>query len=187
MENATALADAGLRLERENKLNPRLLIRGVPCGLSPEEIQANIVALNLKDQDINKVKVIYLFPPREKRKTTNCVIEVSPDIRNLLMRENHIFIGYSSCKFSDHVRVLQCYKCLAFGHFAKDCKSSPLCGHCAGRHELRDCDRRAEAAVCGNCRKWSPNEQSTHSAMDSYGCPLLRRKLTEKAKFINYG
>ena len=33
-----------------------------------------------------------------------------------------IFIDYSVCKVTDYIRVIQCFECFAFGHFAKHCK-----------------------------------------------------------------
>ena len=151
------------------------------------EVEKEIIALNLKSCNESDVKVIYMFPNKNNRRTTSCVIEVSSGIRNLLLKEKHIFIKYSACSFSDHIRVLQCFKCLAFGHMAKDCKSSAMCGHCAGGHELRNCDKRAEAPTCGNCKRWLSNDVPSHAAMDSTKCPILRRKLEEKIKYINYG
>lgn len=187
MMDSKELARAGFRVERETKFNPRLIIHGVPCRLTTAEVESEIVALNLTNHDGAKVKVLYRFPPKENRSTTSCIIEVSPDVRNLLLKEKHIYINYSACRFSDHVRVLQCFKCLAFGHCAKDCKLSALCGHCAGEHELRDCTRRGEAASCGNCRRWHTNEERSHSALDGDKCPILRRKLLDRIKLINYG
>lgn len=147
------LTRAGLKVEQETKLNPRLLVRGVPCELSAGDIEAEIIALNLKNQVKPTVKVVYIFPTKDNRRTTNCVIEVSPDIRSLLLREKHIYINYSACSLSDHVRVLQCFKCLAFGHFAGDCKSPALCGYCAGNHESKDFSKREVPSICGNCRR----------------------------------
>lgn len=79
-----------------NKLNPRLLVHRVSCELSAEDIESEIVALNLKDIAKSEVKVIYIFPPRNNRRTTNCIIEISPNVRSRLLNEKHIFINYSA-------------------------------------------------------------------------------------------
>ncbi|XP_011686376.1 PREDICTED: uncharacterized protein LOC105449078 [Wasmannia auropunctata] len=117
---------------------------------------------------------------RTDRRTTSCVIEVTPEIRNVLMKEEHIFIDYSVCRVTDYVRVTQCYKCLAFGHFANKCKLVALCGHCAGEHETKDCEDRRGRPVCGNCKRWSSGESTAHSALDSKNCPILRRRIIGK-------
>lgn len=113
MKDSSELVKAGLKIEQEIKLNPRLIIHGVPHGLFAGEVESEIVALNLKEQDKSKVhlQVVYIFPPKSNRTTTNCIVEcLTPDIRSLLLREKHVYINYSACSFSDHVRVLQCFK-----------------------------------------------------------------------------
>ncbi|XP_011688406.1 PREDICTED: uncharacterized protein LOC105450322 [Wasmannia auropunctata] len=143
MMNSSALSNAGLRLIKETRVNPRMLVQGVPSELTKKEIKADIMALNLENEDAAGLRIIYKFPVKKNRRTTSCIIEVSLDIRVSLLKDKHIFVGYHACKISDYVRVLQCFKCLAFGHFAENCKSSPLCGHCAGSHEMRDNKKQA--------------------------------------------
>ncbi|KIY60701.1 hypothetical protein CYLTODRAFT_314055, partial [Cylindrobasidium torrendii FP15055 ss-10] len=36
-------------------------------------------------------------------------------------------------------RPPQCYNCFRFGHLARYCKSSSVCGHCAGAHASSHC------------------------------------------------
>jgi len=55
------------------------------------DLRAEIIALNLKDIESSEVKVVYVvFPPKENRKFTNCVMEV---IRSQLLNEKHVFIN----------------------------------------------------------------------------------------------
>ncbi|XP_020298689.1 uncharacterized protein LOC109862930 [Pseudomyrmex gracilis] len=185
IKDSAELAKAGLKVKQIAKSNPRLIVHGVPIGLNKEIIRSELIDLNLNSHDSPEVKVIYIFPPKTDRTTTSCIIEVPPDVRTMLRREQHVYINFSSCVFEDYVRVLQCYKCLAFGHLAKNCKGAALCGHCAGDHEMRDCHAKSEATTCGNCRRWLHSE-STHSALDGKNCPILIKRLQEKIKNINY-
>ncbi|XP_071651374.1 uncharacterized protein [Temnothorax longispinosus] len=190
MKHSKVLERAGLRLEQENKVNPRLLVQGIPCDMNREDIKSEIIALNLKDisqNETSQIKIVYIYPPRDKRKTTNCVVEVSASIRAQLLKEKHVFVNYFACKVSDHIKVLQCFKCLAFGHFAKHCRFSSLCGHCAKAHEMKDCEKRKESPVCGNCKRWTSHEEPLHSALDSKHCPILRRRIADRINSINYG
>lgn len=94
----------------------------------------------------------------------------------------------SRCRFADYVKVLQCYRCLSFGHFAKDCKRGSFCGHCAGIHATRDCMNRDLEAKCHNCSQGTAASANlSHSALDPNKCPILRRKIMEKTHNINYG
>lgn len=182
-----SLVREGLEVRETAKLNPRLLVFGVPSSYTREQIVSDLFTLNLKGFkcDQSDVKVIYVFPPRG-RTVTNCVIEVSPEVRAFMLRMSKLYFGFVSCRFRDYVRILQCYRCLAFGHIARDCSASPRCGHCAGEHEGKDCSRREVAPVCFNCRGGGSVDMG-HTAFDSRACPILRRKVADKARDINYG
>ncbi|KMQ86751.1 reverse transcriptase [Lasius niger] len=72
----------------------------------------------------------------------SCVIEVKPEVRKVLLERGRIFLRYAACALADHVRIVQCFKCLSFGHYAANCKGKPSCGHCTGEHEMKDCRSR---------------------------------------------
>lgn len=67
---------AGLKLIQENKTFRKLLIHGVPCSMSKEDLKAEIIALYLRQINTSDVKIIYIFPSKENRKYTNCVLEL---------------------------------------------------------------------------------------------------------------
>lgn len=186
IKDSKELDKAGLKVEQMSKVNPRLILRDVPVGMSRDDLRTELIALNLDKHKDTEVNVVYVFPPKKNRSTCNCIIEVSPLIRTKLLRGSNVYINYSACRLEDYVRVLQCYRCLAFGHLSKNCTASSTCGHCAGDHEMKDCTRREESALCGNCKRWS-NDDCSHSALDGKKCPILRKRLLEKTKNINYG
>lgn len=178
------LSNAGLKAKRFDKLNPRLIVRDIPMDIDRGDLVKSLVQQNLKDVSPEDVKLIYWFPRKDFR-TTSAVIEVRPDVRAELLKQGRIYIGWSVCRVADHLRVAQCFRCLSFGHIAKDCKAtSDICGHCAGEHETRGCPDRSMLR-CHNCS--TAKMQSTdHSALDTNSCPILRRKINEKARHISY-
>lgn len=184
-----ALAEAGLKVVENAKSDPRLIIHGIPSDMSIDEIRENIIAQNLNVNEGNELKIVYLFPPKPERSTTSCVVEVSPSIRKILLKNGRIYIRFSACTFSDYVRILQCYKCLSFGHVAKNCKSDPTCGHCSEGHEMKDCKKKDLPPKCGNCVKGQGSSHSclAHQAIDAKKCPILCNKIKAKIAFINYG
>ncbi|XP_011685781.1 PREDICTED: uncharacterized protein LOC105448737 [Wasmannia auropunctata] len=186
IRESAELRGAGLRLVEEKRANPRLLIRGVLFRLSGDDIRSELITLNLRNFDPAEVKVTHVYTPTRDRGTTSCVIEVTPGIRSFLLAEGQVFISFSACSVSDFVRVLQCYKCLAFGHMAKNCKFDPLCGHCAGDHETRACTAEEGPPVCGNCRRWTSRDER-HSALDGGRCPVLQRRRAERVRALNNG
>lgn len=183
----TKLAKARLKVLEDVKLNPRLIVYGVPLNLSHAAIRNEIVAQNFEREDDADLKVVYIYPPKQDRSTTNCIIEVSP-VRKRLQAYKRIYIGFSACGFADYVRIIQCYKCLSFGHYAADCNSEPLCGHCSGKHELRACKNKKSVSKCANCvRDQSSVRDVDHSALDIKKCPVLIRRIKNKIFNINYG
>lgn len=186
IKDSKELDRAGLKVEQMTKIKPRLIVHDVPVGMSKEDIKAELIALNLDKQKDCDLNVIYIFPPKKNRNFASCIIEVSPDIRTKLLQGSHVYVNYSACRLSDYVRVLQCYRCLAFGHLSRNCTAPPLCGHCAEDHEMRSCTKRNEATLCGNCKRWQ-HELHHHSALDGKTCPILKKRLQEKIKNTNYG
>lgn len=179
---------AGLEVIENIKFNPRLMVRGIPTGMSAEEIREELILQNFNANEITDLKVIYVFPARDGRKTTSCVLEVSAGIRNVLKNKNKLYLRYSVCSVSDYVWIRQCYRCLAFGHLARNCESQPKCGHCAEAHEMKNCKVRKDQPKCGNCMRTGrlPPPDLIHSAFDTKNCPILVRKFKERIADTNY-
>lgn len=184
-----AIAKAGLQVLEQVKLNPRLIVYGIPIKMTADEIRDELVAQNLTNEYSAHVKVVYTYPVRPKRSTTNCVLEVSPQVRKMLLNGSRIYLRYSACRFADHIWIRQCFKCLTFGHLAKDCTQPSRCAHCSEGHESKKCDRRDQLPKCANCARnpASLNVDVSHSASDTNKCPILLRKIRDKLVNINYG
>lgn len=118
---------------------------------------------------------------KTNRRVTNCVVEVAPSVQKKLFNNGRVYLRYSACKFADHIRVLQCYRCLMFGHIVENCKAMPSCGHCASQHEMKNCGNRDRPPVCGNCSRNTKThpKNTAHSATDAKKCPILSSKLKD--------
>ncbi|CAL1671737.1 unnamed protein product [Lasius platythorax] len=182
------LAKVGLKVQENIKSNPRLIVHGVPVDMSAEDIVQELVAQNLDGRDAEAVKMIYLFKAKQNKHKTSCVIEVKPEVRKVLLERGRIFLRYAACALADHVRIVQCFKCLSFGHYAANCKGKPSCGHCTGEHEMKDCRSRDSKPRCVNCERQAGSRgDSAHSAIDASKCPILLRKIKDRIALINYG
>ena len=60
--------------------------------------------------------------------------------------------------------LVQCFKCCAYGHIAKNCRTTARCGHCSESHETRDCKEKAKKS-CANC-KAQGHKDNGHKAWD---------------------
>ena len=54
-------------------------------------------------------------------------------------------------RFLSGCGLVQCYKCCAYGHIAKNCRAKARCGHCAGPHETRECQEKQQSS-CAVCK-----------------------------------
>jgi hypothetical protein len=115
-------------------------------------------------------------------------IKVSPTIRNLLMKNERIYIGNTSCKVFDRFDIRQCFFCQQFGHLSANCHlklggKDQVCMFCSASHPTKDCSFKHDKSNhrCVNCSH-SDNHalkqacHTHHSGSDL--CPLI---IAEKA------
>lgn len=177
-----ALKDVGLEATSDMKLDPRVVIHGIPVDYSKEEIES-FVSQNFPTISPNRFKVVYVYPAGNK-KFRSCVIQMDTELRELFFQQDRISIGWHLCRFADHISILQCYNCLQFGHKSADCVNVVACGNCSQAHPTSQCKNNKQLR-CANCKR--ENLSDSHSAFDKSKCPSLRKKIERKASRINYG
>lgn len=156
--------------------------------MSADEIKEELIAQNLSSDHGSELKVIYIFQPKQDKRFTSCILEVSPTVHKVLFGGRRIFLKYAICSFADYIRILQCYKCLKFGHMARNCNSKPACGHCAGEHDTKDCVSKDLPPICFNCKVHQGfNDDTDHEATDAKRCPILDRKIKDRITSTSYG
>lgn len=162
MSNNQALSEAGLVVSIPEKKLPRIIIYDVGSDVPIEEVKASILRHN-KDVNIDELKAGFKTGPKDK-KFVNWVIEVSPTARNTIIRNRRVYIGWSSCRVQDFIRVSRCYKCHTYGHIARFCKEEKqICGHCSvSGHDQKACTKLAEVPTCLPCQR--ANRASDHSS-----------------------
>lgn len=167
-------------IEMPQLKKPKLRIMNInreDIGLddSDQDIIDEIVSSN----SLAKSKEFYLkiLKKREnKYRNINLIIETDPKTHSLLLNQERVKIGWSRCFVYNHISILQCYKCLSFGHFAKDCKSEKVCSKCSGNHSFKDCN--VNSVMCINCKNTLKGKNGSrdinHSAFDKK-CPCFVR------------
>lgn len=185
LKASTVLTEVGLVVCDNVKLNPRVAIHGVPVEMNRETMVASLIKDN-KLTAVECVKPIFQYNPANKRATT-WIVELAPEDRTKLQEQERVYLGWVSCRFNDHVRILQCFRCLGFGHMSTQCRfASEICDHCGGGHERNKCDKVREEPCCYNCKS-AGLANTKHSARDGEKCPILGKRLDERVQSINYG
>jgi len=67
--------------------------------------------------------------------------------------------------------IRQCFKCQAWGHTSNACSRTARCGHCAGEHSTKECDRKG-SPQCTNCK-------GPHPAWNRARCRVFTAYLKE--------
>lgn len=180
--NCKALSDVGLKVSSDTKMDPRVIIHGVPVEYDKNDIE-KFISQNFPSISPDRFKVVYIYPAGTK-KNRSCVVQMDSECREILFRHDRVSIGWQLCRFADHISILQCFNCLQFGHKATDCVNNALCGKCAQAHQTNKCKSNKQLC-CANCKQ--ANLSDSHSALDKAKCPTLRTKIERKASRINYG
>ncbi|KMQ86967.1 putative 50 kda protein in type i retrotransposable element r1dm [Lasius niger] len=123
--------------------------RDIPSGVDKAQFVKDLVKQNLNGVDEKDVRLVH-WSLAGGRKSSVAVIEVPPDIRRILLNQGRVYLEWFSCRVTDHLHILQCFRCLGFGHIAKSCSAADdTCGHCGGKHESRACPKTGAQNVVG--------------------------------------
>ncbi|XP_059054681.1 E3 ubiquitin-protein ligase BRE1A-like [Achroia grisella] len=173
-------AGKGLVVEDVKNRDPLLVLRDVLKVHSDADVlkalrnQNGAVFRGLgKEED--RVAVKYRKRARNQH-TTHIVLEVSPAVWKRALEEDRLRIDLQRVRVDDQSPLVQCTRCLAYGHSKRFCKEhADLCSYCGGLHQKNECpDWRAGATPsCINCHR-SKAEDTGHTAFNDE-CPVRRR------------
>lgn len=178
------LNNLGMEVKNVDKLNPRLRIRDISSSTDKSSFVKDLIKQNLEGVSEDKVRLVY-WSPAKGRMGPVAVIEVFLDTRVRLLNQGRVYLGLSYCRVADHLRILQCFKCLGFSHTANNCQVRvDICGHCGEGHESR-ASPRTGTRKCHNYVS-AKMPVTDHSAMDASVCPILQQRLGDRTKMIRY-
>lgn len=84
-----------------------------------------------------------------KRSYSNAILDCSLPTQTAILSLNFLMFAGRKRFVHEYVNVLQCTKCLCFGHMSSNCTSPVVCRKCAESHEVSDCT--ATHFACSNC------------------------------------
>ncbi|CAG9788875.1 unnamed protein product [Diatraea saccharalis] len=146
-----------LEAEKVKNKNPLIIIREVRYKLTDEEI---ITAVRNQNPDIYTAKEdddeFRIKYRRKTRNTEKChvIVQLKPGYWKKITEKGHLYVGMERVRVEDQTPLIQCTRCLNFGHGRKFCQdSADKCSHCGGLHLRADCpDRKAGVPPqCCNC------------------------------------
>ena len=155
--------------KRKRFASPYLVLHGVPTVVDADAIKEatgfasrRLLSAANKGQPTSKVRI---------------TITSEEEKKDIL--QNGLLLGHQRIKaveYKDGPATLQCYKCYAVGHIAKNCEKERQCRRCGGAHLAADCI--SATPKCSNCGQ---EHEATHPA-----CPTLQaQKEKKQAKILS--
>ena len=111
--------------------------------------------------------------------TQTAVISLSLELAKKVLKTGKVRIGWTICRVREAMKPKQCFRCLDYGHLAKDCKGedrSKLCRRCGeGGHFAKDC--KTKDPCCMIC---STKDKKAAHVTGSSRCPKFRSSKGDK-------
>lgn len=157
----------------------KLILKGLPPNITTDEIKSDLAA-NFKVREVKQFsKNVDINGVITEVKLPIYSVEFEPGTKF-----KDVFAHNKVCwclirweKFKTKNKVIQCFKCQAYGHFAKNCFKNEKCVLCTGAHGLKNCplkNKPNQLLKCANCGE-------NHSA-GSRECRVYKRILENKEK-----
>ncbi|GBP51308.1 hypothetical protein EVAR_34094_1 [Eumeta japonica] len=126
-----------LKVSKPEKKLPTVVIRDVLRVKTDENVVKSLSTQNRHvteclHWDKERVKVCYR---RRARNDLECrpVLEVTPELYKRLIKAGYVYVGLQRRPVWDQSPLVQCSRCLGFGHGKQYCKDvSDKCAHCGG-------------------------------------------------------
>lgn len=147
-----------LQVSEPKSGNPMACVRDVLACHTDDEIVEMLKKQNkhlLQDVDMAEqtIKVRYR---KRARNALEChpVLELSTETWKRLTEAGKVHVGIRRSRIEDQSPLVQCTKCLGYGHKRSVCREkAEACCYCGGAHTGRDCPVRAKSGppTCVNC------------------------------------
>lgn len=153
----------------------KFVLKKLPPNITPEDIKCDLASIGYEPKEVKQMtkKVDHKEIPLPVYVITyGNKIKVSEIYKIKVVC--YCVVQWEKYKGN---RLIQCYKCQAFEHVAKNCFKSPKCTICSGPHLRTECNNK-ENVKCSNCH-------NDHPANDK-SCPIYIKhiNLKEQSKEI---
>lgn len=156
-------------------------------GVQEDECMEDVVKKILNQNDLwteniteenyyQHIKLVKSVKMGSNLRLRKLFLMVSAEIRTKLNDIGGVYVGYKWAKVVDDIPLLQCFKCLGFGHVASKCRNEERCMFCSKNHRSNICELREVYSRhrCYNCLKYMDPRDSNHKA-NSWLCPFYKR------------
>lgn len=162
----------GLIVEVAKNKNPLVVVKNVLSCNTNEDI---LKCLKIQNVDLlaglsEELVAVVKYRRRARNPQINhVVLQVSPKMWQRLTTASRIHIDLQRVEVQDQTPLIQCSRCLTYGHSRKLCKeTADICSHCGGPHLRVDCQSwmAGDTPKCRNCQT-AKYERMDHNTFDN--------------------
>ncbi|CAG4991061.1 unnamed protein product [Parnassius apollo] len=163
----------GLKVAPIKNKDPLVILKDVFIDSEEEDI---IKALYAQNKDVffglteEDMEMAIKFKKRTRNpKTVHIILQVRPKVWQRMTEAGALYLDLQRVRVEDQSPLIQCTKCLAFGHGRKFCTESvDRCSHCGGPHLRERCAdfSAGNEPQCCNCSH-SGLRRTDHNAFSS--------------------
>lgn len=152
--------DPTLKVVKIENKDPQIVLKDVLSINSNEDIEKAFSKLNKQLwEGLAKGEFRAVIKYRRKAKKQHLqhvVLQVLPQVRSRATNAGRLYIDMQRVHIMDQSPLIQCTRCLGYGHNKKVCtETEDACAHCGGKHVKADCpqwnDRGNTVPTCINC------------------------------------
>lgn len=170
----------GLNVEEVQNKDPLVIFYGVLKANTDEDIKRalknqNGNLLGKEGEDEGNIQIRFRRRARNPHQE-HVVARVTPPVWKRLTEAGAVHIDLQRIRVADQSPLVQCSRCLGYGHGKRFCREEvDACSHCGGPHLRAQCTgwREATTPECINCTRHK-GEYKDHSAF-SDDCPVRRK------------
>lgn len=180
------LERADMVVEEAKNKDPLLIARDVLLINSDEDILLAIRNQNKElfyglDDNQSHIEIKYRRKARNPH-AQHIVFSCSPNLWRRATERGSLHIDLQRVRVADQTPLVQCTRCLGYGHSKRFClEALDICSHCGGPHLSQSCPDKLAGEIpnCRNCLR-AKMDNRAHNAF-SNECPV-RKKWDEIAR-----
>lgn len=166
-----------LRITEPRQRLPLVALRGFDEDPKEEDVLQGLYEQNIEGSEHGwsleslkkEARVAFKKTWRGGHRTT-VVLQCSPRLRDYLVSQTRLYVGWDVVVPCDYIEVTCCNRCQQYGHPAKYCRSKEeVCGRCGDiGHNKEACKSTVER--CATCKRFNRPDASSHTTMAKV-CP----------------
>jgi hypothetical protein len=154
------------------------IIKGVDTQFTESEIKQCISPMS---NEVIQVLEVKRFTRKQKINEQTIFIPTQTVLVSFEGQQlpKYICIHKVCCAVEPYVqKVVQCFKCLRYGHIQSQCRSKPRCSKCLEEHLSNSCTNVNTSPLCLNCK-------GNHQSTDRNNCPEFSKQKSIKVVMGN--